>query len=127
MKASENQVPSVTLEEVASDGSDLTNPAADHRRLFLGEDGALHLRDSAGTVTDVSSGSTGAAISIVGYNTAGASYEGMIDDRYYCKKVTLAATSLVVSVSAYIKGNSQGGVVSFGAAVMADSSGPTLL
>jgi hypothetical protein len=44
-------IPSLTLEEILSDGSTLTNPAADHRRLFLGEDGLLHLRDSAGTVT----------------------------------------------------------------------------
>lgn len=46
-------IPSLRLEEIASDGSTLTNPAADSRRLFLGEDGLLHLRDSAGTVTDI--------------------------------------------------------------------------
>jgi hypothetical protein len=49
-------IPSLRLEEIASDGSTLTNPAADSRRLFLGEDGLLHLIDSAGTVTDVGSG-----------------------------------------------------------------------
>lgn len=54
-------VPSITLEEILSDGSTLSNPAADHRRLFLGEDGLLHLRDSAGTVTDVGSGVGGGA------------------------------------------------------------------
>lgn len=55
-KMSDAEVPSLTLEEVLSDGSTLTNPAADHRRLFLGEDGLLHLRDSAGTITTPSSG-----------------------------------------------------------------------
>jgi hypothetical protein len=49
-------IPSLRLEEIASDGSTLTNPAADSRRLFLGEDGLLHLIDSSGTVTDVGSG-----------------------------------------------------------------------
>lgn len=54
--ASDNKFPKVILEERATDGSDTSNPAADHRALFLGEDGGLHLRDSSGTVTDVSSG-----------------------------------------------------------------------
>lgn len=46
----------ITLRESANDGSDFTNPDADFRRLFLGEDGLLHLRDSAGTVTDIGGG-----------------------------------------------------------------------
>lgn len=41
----------ITLRESANDGSDFTNPDADYRRVFLGEDGALHAKDSAGTVT----------------------------------------------------------------------------
>jgi hypothetical protein len=41
----------LTIRESATDGSDFSNPATDYRRLFLGEDGALHLRDSAGNVT----------------------------------------------------------------------------
>lgn len=56
-KTSDNKFPKVVLEERASDGSDTSNPAADHRALFLGEDGSLHLRDSSGTVTDIGSGS----------------------------------------------------------------------
>lgn len=51
--ASDNQFPKVILEEVLSDGSATTTPAADHQALFLGEDGVLHLKDSAATVTDV--------------------------------------------------------------------------
>jgi hypothetical protein len=57
--ASDNKFPKVILEERLSDGSDTTTPAADHRALFLGEDGALHLKDSAAAVTDVGSGSSG--------------------------------------------------------------------
>lgn len=52
-KGSNNPFPSVLLNEVASDGSDTPTPAADYRRLFLGEDGDLHLIDSADVVTDV--------------------------------------------------------------------------
>ena len=46
----------MTIRESATDGSDFTNPDADYRRLFLGEDGNLHLKDSAGTVTDIGGG-----------------------------------------------------------------------
>jgi hypothetical protein len=47
----------MTIRESANDGSDFTNPSADSRRLFLGEDGQLHVKDSAGTVTDIGTGS----------------------------------------------------------------------
>jgi hypothetical protein len=70
----------VTLRESANDGSDFTNPDADYRRLFLGEDGLLHLRDSAGTVTTIgASGSVatdaiwdaaGDLVQVTGANTA---------------------------------------------------------
>lgn len=46
----------LTVRESATDGSDFTNAPADYRRLFLGEDGLLHLKDSAGTVTNIGSG-----------------------------------------------------------------------
>jgi hypothetical protein len=52
-KISEALTYGLTIRESATDGSDFTNPAADYRRLFLGEDGNLHLRDSAGTITDI--------------------------------------------------------------------------
>src|SRR6187401_1956838 len=45
----------MTIRESANDGSDFTNPSADYRRLFLGEDGQLHVKDSAGAVTDIGS------------------------------------------------------------------------
>lgn len=47
----------MTIRESATDGSDFTNPDADYRRLFLGEDGQLHVKDSAGAVTDIGTGS----------------------------------------------------------------------
>jgi hypothetical protein len=58
-KASDNLFPGIILQEAANDGSDFSNPAADYRRVFLGEDGELHAKDSSGTVTDLGgSGST---------------------------------------------------------------------
>lgn len=55
-KFSEANLFGMTIRESANDGSDFTNPDADYRRLFLGEDGLLHLRDSAGTVTTPAQG-----------------------------------------------------------------------
>lgn len=51
MPFSTSKIFGATIRESATDGSDFTNPDADYRRLFLGEDGQLHLRDSAGAVT----------------------------------------------------------------------------
>lgn len=55
----------MTIRESANDGSDFTNPAADYRRLFLGEDGLLHVKDSSGTVTDPFSSGSGIPATIV--------------------------------------------------------------
>lgn len=54
----EDKAYGLTIRESATDGSDFTNPDADYRRLFLGEDGSLHLKDSAGTVTDIAASSS---------------------------------------------------------------------
>lgn len=43
----------IHLRESANDGSDFSNGATDYRVLFLGEDGQLHTKDSAGTVGDI--------------------------------------------------------------------------
>lgn len=43
----------IQLRESANDGSDFSNGDTDYRVVFLGEDGALHAKDSAGTVTDL--------------------------------------------------------------------------
>lgn len=57
MAAIENEhVYALQIRESADDGSDFGNPDSDYRYAFLGEDGALHLKDSAGTVTDVGGG-----------------------------------------------------------------------
>lgn len=53
---SEEELFGMTIRESATDGSDFTNPAADYRRLFLGEDGQLHVKDSAGAVTAIGGG-----------------------------------------------------------------------
>jgi hypothetical protein len=60
----------MTIRESANDGSDFTNPDADYRRLFLGEDGLLHVKDSSGTVTDIGAGSGNVATDTI-WNAAG--------------------------------------------------------
>ena len=75
LKGSENPFPHVLLEEVATDGSDTGTPAADFRHLFLGEDGALHLKDSAAAVTDVG-GAGAVAAEDVSIADAGTYYTG---------------------------------------------------
>lgn len=60
----------ILIRESANDGSDFTNPGADYRRLFLGEDGLVHLMDSSGTVTDVG-GSGGDVATDAIWTTAG--------------------------------------------------------
>lgn len=52
----EDKIYGLTLRESAEDGSDFTNPDADYRRVFLGEDGVLYGKNSAGTVSSLSSG-----------------------------------------------------------------------
>jgi hypothetical protein len=54
--ASDNLFPKVIIRESANDGSDFSNPTADYRVWFVGEDGSMHLKDSAGTVTDFPAG-----------------------------------------------------------------------
>lgn len=70
-KASDNLFPGIILRESADDGSDFSNPSADYRRLFLGEDGDLHLKDSSGTVTDIGGGSGGTVVAGVTRLTSG--------------------------------------------------------
>jgi hypothetical protein len=52
------------LRESANDGSDFTNAATDYRIAFLGEDGELHAKDSAGAVTTLGGGG-GASVATV--------------------------------------------------------------
>lgn len=53
----EHHIYGLQVRESANDGSDFTNPDADYRIVFLGEDGLLHAKDSSGTVTGL--GGTG--------------------------------------------------------------------
>ncbi len=60
----------INIRESANDGSDFSNPDADYRLAFLGEDGLWHVKDSSGTVT---SPYTGGSLSFSGarvYNNA---------------------------------------------------------
>lgn len=63
----------VTIRESANDGSDFSNPTADYRRLFLGEDGLLHVKDSAGTVTSPYTGGSNLVPTIEARGVNGAS------------------------------------------------------
>jgi hypothetical protein len=62
--ASDNLFPKFIIRESANDGSDFSNPTADYRVLFLGEDGLLHVKDSSGTVTDPYVSGSGIAATI---------------------------------------------------------------
>lgn len=52
----------IHIRESANDGSDFSNAAADYRIWFVGEDGLLHLKDSAGVVTTPAQGGIQATI-----------------------------------------------------------------
>lgn len=99
----------MTIRESATDGSDFTNPAADYRRLFLGEDGLLHLKDSAGTVTTPSvpsgavttSGLTMATARLLGRTTAST---GAIEEITVGSGLSLAAGALTATGSAAFVG-----------------------
>lgn len=67
-------------------------------------------------------GSTGLAHSYVGYNVAGGTFTTVTGNRYYCKKVTLAATSVFTSVDVYVRGVSDA-VTAMGIAVLSDLAG----
>lgn len=51
-----HKIYAIKIRESADDGSDFSNPDTDYRMLFLGEDGNLHAKDSAGTVTTIGGG-----------------------------------------------------------------------
>lgn len=91
--------------------------------------GLIYKSDFAGNswATWATLGGGGLTHSYVGYNTVGGSWEGMTNQRFYNKKITLATDGLLTSISAYIKGNNQGGVVSFAAQITTDATGPKYL
>jgi hypothetical protein len=90
----------MTIRESANDGSDFTNPDADFRRLFLGEDGLLHVKDSSGTVTNPY---IGASTSFLGYNTVGGSTQTMTQGRVYATQITAGSGgNTLLGVQAYV-------------------------
>lgn len=96
-KFSEDLIFGATIRESATDGSDFTNPPADYRRLFLGEDGALHLRDSAGTVTDIG-GSAGSVATDAIWDASGDLVQGTGANT--AAKLTKGATGTVPTAGA---------------------------
>ena len=92
-KISEALTYGLTIRESATDGSDFTNPAADYRRLFLGEDGQLHVKDSAGAVTDIGAGSGNVATDAI-WDAAGDLVQGTGANT--AAKLTLGAAGTVV-------------------------------
>ncbi len=72
----------IHIRESANDGSDFSNGATDYRVLFLGEDGYLHVKDSAGSVTNP-------------YNVTGGAVTGASDINIYTGgDITLNNTTL---------------------------------
>lgn len=66
----------VHIRESANDGSDFTNATSDYRVLFLGEDGYLHVKDSAGTVTNAYAGSGNTLSSTIVYRATDQNVDG---------------------------------------------------
>lgn len=87
----------MTIRESATDGSDFTNPDADYRRLFLGEDGLLHLKDSAGAVTDIGGAAGGIATDVI-WDAAGDLAVG--SGANTAAKLTKGADNTVLTISA---------------------------
>lgn len=120
-RASDNVFPKVILVE----GSAPSSPAATNFKLFF--DSADHLlkwKNSAGTVTTISTGAGGGSTqSYLGYNTVGASFETLVVSRQYMKKITVAATCQLLSVGFYLKAPSVTDVVRLYPVIMSDASG----
>ena len=110
-----------TLQEVASDGSDCSTPDADTRRLFLGEDGSLHLKDSADVITDVGGG--GLSHSTLGTTSLGGSFD--TTQKTIMKKVTLAAAGFIAAIRVGVKGQASGSM-GLNVGVFSDNSGTPL-
>jgi hypothetical protein len=102
-KISEALTYGLTIRESATDGSDFTNPTADYRRLFLGEDGQLHVKDSAGAVASIggAAGSVG-TINIVIDGGGSAITTGVKGDILVDFACTLNAWTLLADASGAI-------------------------
>jgi hypothetical protein len=113
-KASDNLFPGIVIRESANDGSDFSNPSADYRRVFVGEDGGFHSKDSAGTVTDIGPGivatftptwtSSGTQPTIGNGSISGWSQK--VGDKLYflCVELVIGSTT-TVGTGTYVIGN----------------------
>ena len=90
----------VTIRESANDGSDFSNPAADYRRLFLGEDGLLHVKDSSGTVTDPYTSSSAVAGKILGRTFYAAGSDAQLASTTSSSMADIDGTNAIVTFTA---------------------------
>jgi hypothetical protein len=123
LKGSENPVPHVLLEEVATDGSATGTPAADFRHLFLGEDGALHLKDSAAAVTDVG-GAGAVAAEDVTITDSGTYYTGT-DVEAALQEIGADIAGLGTGYTLPVVTNSNGNYAASGTSVVVTMTAPT--
>lgn len=111
----------IKIRESANDGSDFTNPDADYRLAFLGEDGLWHVKDSSGTVTDPFAGSGAVATDAIwdaagdlavgtGANTAARVAIGAAETFLKSNGTTAAWTAPVVPWSISPEGGAAAGV-----------------
>jgi hypothetical protein len=103
----------LTIEEV--DGS----PTVSATKLVL-PNGTLGVVGTVATYTPAGGG--GLAASFVGKNAIGASWQTMGVNRIYCKSITLAATSELIAVSAYMRPSTDN-LATMIASVMDDNAG----
>jgi hypothetical protein len=78
--ASQNLYPGILIRESANDGSDFTDPPADYRVMFLGEDGLFHLRDAAGAVTSLGGNAAGTTYDPATSKLVGTNVQAAIDE-----------------------------------------------
>lgn len=112
-------------------GSSLTNPMTTAEDIIYGGVAGAPARKAKGangTFLGVTGGALAyrspiADLTYAGYNTAGGSFKNM--NGSYAKKITLASTTLILSIGAYITGNgtNAGGL---GCAILSDNAGTPL-
>lgn len=101
MAAPENEhIYGIQLRESADDGSDFTNADADYRKLFLGEDGDLHLKDSSGTVTDIESAAAHIADTTDAHDASAISFDATGLDNTSATEVQTALEDFDAAITA---------------------------
>ena len=73
-------------------------------------------------------GGGGIAQSFVGYNTIGGTWTTLVTDRYYLKKITLAAASTFTSIDVYIRPSTDNTITNVAVTILSDVAGvPSVL